>query len=387
MKISLQQRPVISRRTGYTLIEMLIAVSLVAVLMIAVWGLMSMYARLQTTGAEATAEQQLVRSVLQLVHSDLTTVSLPPAELQAAIDDPFAAFDPVEVPTDSGSNTSDSFGVIYDISDLQRHANAGPANITLTGSETAIRFTVPRPAAPLSPKSDIDRLNELGGGSAEAGSRLPDGVAPVVSEFQTIVWQFQQFGSTEQDGLPFGLYRIQTDAARMQTILSYQQRPEQDFNADPIALNREMLELLLFPPPDEFDQSSAQPTSELRCDLIPEIVGCRFEYSSGGRWHDSWQEHRVGTLPDAVRVQLDVVTTRQLDSLRTVYVSAEPPGPLEKQLSQTFARPEFSRRNAATVTTLEELRIVPHQYASIILLNPTLNPGSRAPLNDGGFDL
>ena len=44
---------------GYTLIELLIAMSLVVVLMSAVWGLMSMYSTLQTAGAQATLSNSL----------------------------------------------------------------------------------------------------------------------------------------------------------------------------------------------------------------------------------------------------------------------------------------------------------------------------------------
>ncbi|MEO2032028.1 MAG: prepilin-type N-terminal cleavage/methylation domain-containing protein, partial [Planctomycetaceae bacterium] len=80
-------------RPGYTLIEMLIAVSLMVVLLTAVWGLLSMYSTLQTTGAEATAEQQLVRSVMQLIRNDLSKVPLPAADTAPALSDPFAAFD------------------------------------------------------------------------------------------------------------------------------------------------------------------------------------------------------------------------------------------------------------------------------------------------------
>lgn len=374
-------------RAAYTLIEMLIAVSLVAVLMIAVWGLMSMYTTLQNTGAEATAEQQLVRSVLQLIHSDLTTVPLPPADDLTAIDDPFAAFEPVETGSGTSGSGSDSFRVAFDISDLQQNPDAGPANFTLTGTETAIRFTLPRPAPPSTPPSEIDRLNQLGGGSAEMGDRLPDGVAPVVTEFQTVIWQFQPFGSTEQNGLPFGLYRIQSAAAHLQTILSYQRRPDEEFAADPIHLDQEMLELLLFPPPDDVQNQSTQPPAESLCDLIPEVVGCRFEYYSGGRWETEWESSRSGTLPDAIRVSLDVVSARELADLKSVFVAEGPPGPLEQQLNRRFRGPRPSSRAQTDATSLEELRIVPRQYNSIILLNPTVDSASRSPLDDGGFDL
>ena len=63
-------------RSGYTLVEMLIASVLVAALMSVVWGMMSMYNSYLTAGQSQAVEQQLVRSIMQMIESDLQSVSV-----------------------------------------------------------------------------------------------------------------------------------------------------------------------------------------------------------------------------------------------------------------------------------------------------------------------
>ena len=65
------------RRCAYTLIEMLIASVLVAALMSVVWSMMSMYNGYLRAGQSQAVEQQLIRSVLQLLEDDLQSVAMP----------------------------------------------------------------------------------------------------------------------------------------------------------------------------------------------------------------------------------------------------------------------------------------------------------------------
>ncbi len=389
MMIRSRQNNPATRRSGYTLIEMLISVSLVAVLMLAVWGLMSMYTTLQSSGAEATAEQQLVRSVLQLIRRDLSSVPLPAAEEGQKNRDPFAAFDPVDSFSSLGPDRfrSESNQIVFDIQDLHQNPDAGPANFTFVGTSDTIKLTMPRPAAPPPPASEIDMLNQLGGGSAGVGDGLPEGIAPAVEEFQTVLYQFQSFGSTEDGELPFGLYRLQVQTGHLQALLNRRRRVEQEAVEESLRVNREVLEELLFPPPDDQQQSVQQTVTPPVCDLIPEVVDCRFEYRHGDRWHTRWKSDRAGTLPDAVRISLDVVSANQRDELRAAFVTEGPPGQLEQLLSRSFTRPETPTRRPQRETTFEELKIVPHQYRSIVLLNTTATVRPRSLSDDGGFAL
>lgn len=65
------------RRPAFTLLELLIASSLLALLMLLVWSLFSTYTRLEERGARAASELQLMRSVSQQLRSDIEHLALP----------------------------------------------------------------------------------------------------------------------------------------------------------------------------------------------------------------------------------------------------------------------------------------------------------------------
>ena len=69
-------RPLRKHRGAYTLIEMLIASVLVAALMSVVWSMMSMYNGYLTAGQSQAVEQQLIRSVLDLLEDDLQSAAI-----------------------------------------------------------------------------------------------------------------------------------------------------------------------------------------------------------------------------------------------------------------------------------------------------------------------
>ena len=368
---------------GYTLIEMLIAVSLVVVLLTAVWGLLSMYSTLQTVGAETTAEQQLVRSVMQLMRNDLSKVPLPTADTTATLNDRFAAFDRAEGHQGSGSDhfVEDSFSVVVDINNLWRNENGGPANISIHGTADVIKLTVPALTGGFEPVDDLNASDQPGGSSARVTQSLPDGVMPPVDEFQTIVYQFQRFGSTEDGGLPFGLYRVQADAGRLQTMLARPSRSEFEPAQEVIRLDRGLIEELLFPSGDERQQQFDSMPREPTCDLIPDVVGCRFQYHSGDRWQPNWKSEHANRLPVAIRVTLEIVSTRELDELRALFVPEGPPGRLEQRLNRTFARPEDHTGRSRGHTDVQEVQITPRSYSSLILLDSTAEAGAHSSID------
>jgi len=260
---------------GYTLVEMMIAMVLVATLMSVAWGIMSMYNSLLTAGQSQTTEQQLVRSLFQILSEDLSAVSLKSDEHSSPL---------------PGSQTSglvpalefdaDEFSPFADVSGIATVPYDGPARMTLTGTSAAIRVTVRRPAAQtMTTPSDIDLLNELGGGSQSVeGPQESRGVQ--VAEFQTVVYQLQPFGQTEGiSSLPSGLYRLQTDAVELMELRSQRSTIEQSLSIDDVSINRSTLESLLFPQNDALrdEQVDAENSSAPSYELIPEVVGCRFQ--------------------------------------------------------------------------------------------------------------
>lgn len=369
-----------TRRSGYTLIEMLIAVSLVAVLMTVVWGLMSMYTTLQTVGSEATAEQQLVRSVMQLIQDDLSRVPLSSSEEKARTTDPFAAFAPVLPSPESSREPAGSTATIFEIADLIRNENSGPANIAIRGTSDAIRITVPQQSSWTSPTNQSEGFVE----SVETAT-LPDGLAPSVEEFQTIVVQIQHQHESELTALPTGLLRTQANAAQVDSVLSRQANPDGESMPQGLRLSKTVIEELLFPPADDRQTSEADNHTQATCDLIPDVVGLEFRYHDGNNWQRSWSSSRASQLPAAIEVTIDVITARQLMDLETLSQTSEQPDRLEHYLKQAFTRSEPERRRQPPADTpLESLTITPHRYTSIILLDTTKEVRSQPQTFDSG---
>ncbi len=372
-----------TRRHGYTLIEMLIAVSLVAVLMTVVWGLMSMYTTLRTVGSEATAEQQLVRSVMQLIQDDLRRVPLGAPEPEATTTDPFAAFMPVLPPTVSHNGSSGSPEMIFEIADLIRNEDSGPANVAIQGTRDTIRITVPQRSAWTPPTAQSDGFVE----PVETAT-LQDGMAPSVEEFQTIIYQLQRHEESETTAMPTGLYRTQSHAAQLTTLLSRQSSENGESVPQGLKLPKAVMEELLFPPAD--DRQTADPNTETRptCDLIPDVVGLEFRYHDGNNWQRSWSTKRASQLPVAIEVTIDVITAQQLMDLDALSLTSEQPDRLERYLKQAFTPPTPERRRVAADSPLEELTITPHRYTSIILLDTTREIRSQQETVDfGEFEL
>lgn len=66
-------------KCGFTLLEVIIAMSLVSILMVLVWSLFSTYTRLETRSSRAATELQLVRSISRQLTSDLEHFAVLPS--------------------------------------------------------------------------------------------------------------------------------------------------------------------------------------------------------------------------------------------------------------------------------------------------------------------
>lgn len=389
---------------GYTLIEMLIAMVLVAALMSSMWGILSLYNHLLTSGKERTGQQQLVRSIFQVLDEDLLGVVLPTAEqtpstgstspslldtadTNSVFSDPLSA-----VPMSSESAASNSGQ-----QEIGRLALSRPGQMSLVGTSTAMRLAVRRFVEPSQqPVSDIDLLNQLGGGSAGEASALPDGIAARVPEFQMIVYQFESAATASgPTALPPGLLRLTIDASEFSAMLDQQSTAERSRGSDEVALSRTTLEALLFPAADdrtaaEADAADVEGVAHLsvpQIDYIPEITGCRFQYFDGQSWLSAWSADRGSKLPAAIRVTLDVVSAQDLQRLTPGVSSQTTSDEFQKQLlsgqqpSATNAAPAAQVQSslaAQTVDVTQEL-IPATRFERLILLETARVPAGAEP--------
>lgn len=402
--------------SGYTLVEMLIASVLVAALMSVVWGMMSMYNSFLTTGQTQATEQQLTRSLLQMLERDLQSVSAPDTNPKvvpsleitsesSALDEPPASpVDPFNA--DQLSNSADS--ALNEPSVFAGLASGNtlaiPSQVSLIGNSSSMKLSIEQPTiktshvvSQTSDSSDISgpvndpaiptSTPEPEPIAASEESISVEGVAPVVSEYQTIIWQFQAPGMISgNQSLQAGLYRIQTESLSLHSALNQQDSLLEDSAAEiDASVDRTTLETLLFPPANTRAESGgATSTAEAsvqnvpKFDLIPEIVSCRFEYFSGSSWASTWNSEQQQSLPLAIRVRMQLVNAADLEKLKLIFGdSASQDSPLDDAV---VGSPSTTSASTNTPASTEDSTIDPlaairtRKVERIILLQPVTGP-------------
>ncbi|MEZ6129603.1 MAG: prepilin-type N-terminal cleavage/methylation domain-containing protein [Planctomycetaceae bacterium] len=353
-------------RGGYTLVEMIIAMVLVSALMSSVWTIMSLYNSLLTAGRDRTTEEQLVRSLFELMHDDLASVNVaepPPSMME---------FGDTLNDTTSGTLSSDAATAealptspFAEQSFTEQRSRVG--ELFVSGTSTALRLRIRSFEPPdVRPASDIDLLNELGGGSA-----MQQQDAGNVKEFQTVVYQIipQDSGGPDETavaGLVSGLYRIQADTLAMDALEASQSTAELQRQVSATEVSRQNL-LLLVQTENDSDttldidpQRDSNRLPQAQIESIPEVIDCRFEYFDGSRWVSSWTDDQLQGMPAAVRISLDVVSQKDLQRRNETY---------EPAAAELTAATEAVSLGSAD--DLYSQPIAARRYSRTILLNAT----------------
>ena len=112
-------------------------------------------------------------------------------------------------------------------------------------------------------------------------------------------------------------------------------------------------------------------------ELIPEVVGCRFQYFDGQAWVDDWPENRAETLPAAVRISLDVITATELGELSLAMTQSG--GILDDELDRSFSQMDSGNVATPLNETDPWTGVVPRTFSRIILLDTTRSIGDTNP--------
>ncbi len=389
-------------RAGFTLLEMLIAAVLVSALMSAVWGIMSLYNSMLTAGQDEVTEQQLVRSLFQLMSEDFSTVLTPLEERKVA-----------EVPVNAEENAFIEAATEDEESIVQRSVfdtskkNSHPAAPVFLGTSTAIRITTHKVVPPkIEPElSEFDLLDELGGDLFSDEQAGEQGKAPAVSEFQTVVYQFQRPGQRESSqSLPGGLYRIQVDSLDLLTLLNSRSAFEESRAEDNVRVDRLTLESLLFPQQDRLEEVAEEEleteTIVPHYDLVPEVVDCQFEYFDGANWSSEWPtgENSEVSYPAAIRIRFDLINKQELEKLEALETPDQQVDELEQELNDSFSaetddietNPGLDADQFSQEGTSPLAGITPRRYWRIFLLENPKPPYDESGLGSRGessFDL
>ncbi len=330
-----------SKRNGFTLLELLIAAVLVSALMSAVWGIMSLYNSMLTAGQEEVTEQQLVRSLFQLMEEDFSSV-LTPLDERKVPEKPLNAEENAFAELAQEDQEVTASRSIFEISP----ENSSPAAPVFVGTSTAIRLTTHRVIPPKkeSEISEFELLDELGGGSSSDRYAEQEGESPAVSEFQTVVYQFQMPGQNESvQSLPAGLYRIQVDSLELLSLLNNRTAFQESRVEDGVRVDRLTLESLLFPRQDQLKEGAEMEIETEAIvphyDLVPEVVSCQFEYFDGAAWVSEWptEGNSEVSYPAAIRVRFDLINAQELEKMSVLETPAQESNELERELNDSFS--------------------------------------------------
>ena len=245
-------------RRGFTIMELLLASMLTAILMAGLWGLLSIYERLFMSGETRTEQAQLVRSVMDQLAADLTR----------AIAD----------------NAASSSG-----------GTAAVRRFGLFGASRAFQVDVLQ-APPIESIAgflgdDVDRP-----GRGRFAEKIP--------ELRTVQWQFETADGEGRRGRRSwsGLIRRELDwetpgAKGGGTRASRRIAG----NSTKSRLSRQS------PAVGSFQDGRLEPDSDDESILrVPEVVGVEFRYFDGRGWSDEWNSLTRKSLPMAVEVVLHV---------------------------------------------------------------------------------
>ena len=308
MKFPRQDSVQSHRRGAYTLIEMLIASGLVAVLMSAAWGLMSLYTGMLSAGRSGAAEQQLARSLFRLMADDARQAVLPESAetlTQRAHEGPDNAIDSSPPPGllqtgMSAEPTDDLFG------QTEIGAVTPVADIALIGTEQTLRITG-LPAAELDstfPDETTRTPNSFDADTQPASENR----GFIESQLKTVIYRFEppQAQRPQDERWPSGLHRVELDAQRAIAIAT--EGTTDDAN------DRLLLAMVVGTMLEEVNPDEAY-EDRIAHEHAPEVVRCRFRYFDGTAWQSEWDSQSAQSLPAAIQIQLWLVSRQEHNAI------------------------------------------------------------------------
>lgn len=266
---------------AFTLLELILALSIMVAIIAMLWTLMQTYAIYQESGTRYTENSQLVRSLSQLLDDDLGS----------------AIQDPVHPHT----------GPLIGEDSLRRFG--------LSGTSKSLRIDVVQ-INPFKPAESKPRTRSAALGRVEA----PESQAP---ELKTVYYDFFPIGMAAMNGKK-GLSRSELD---FETPLDEVDIPELVGETDPFAFgganavsfgawtNENPVD---YSGRDENSKKSvpaATPIDSANTMWAPEVVDCLFRYSDGNTWAESWDSIDRAGLPVAIEVTIKLMPPADLEKV------------------------------------------------------------------------
>ena len=337
-------------RAGFTLLEIMIATLLMAVLLLATWSLLGIYQNQFERNQQRTERAQLIRSVRQRLEDDLrrclvdslhenpSSASSATAEeadpdqaasvLSASVP---AANDNTDTPPASTSLFSEQADPLDALNPLDPLDAAGMSSlgpdlaaelaqevwlqpaIGLRGNARGLVLDALQPLEPAmattSESSDVRELRD------EQQAPPPDVV-------RRVIYLFTDEATSLRQGRPPGLLRCEWTERELLTLQTIAAGGDLYILLENLVADWPVVEATgtntgpmasesLRDPLDLNRQASAEMEQvtthiEQRVDLLPEISAFRLRYFDGGGWRDRWDSRQEQMLPVAIELRFDV---------------------------------------------------------------------------------
>lgn len=296
------------RRSGYTILELMISLVLMATLMMVAWSILGSYRDAEQRGWNQTYQMQVIRIARQWLQTDADSLMEPPVQTSSPTD-PLQSFSSTsEMTPFKGDEQGFEVDVMPSVDPLAWIQEVTRADEPLTTTTQALEATNSNTAIAIDPLA-VHRLR------------------------YTIVGNMPiDTTSTETDEEFFDLQRELIPIDRW-SHASSSPSPEKLLTTEDLYRVGED-ELLT-------DSASAvkSPVASLRNLITP-----RFRYSDGKQWLSQWDSQLKGGLPRAIELSFD------LPSASTDYERIEPEADETGELiADDFTRGEFSTENLVSV--------------------------------------
>ena len=312
-------------RVAFTLIETIIAMSLMTLLMAIVWTMFSVYTKLESKGVAAAKESALIRSIDRQLRQDLLHT--------------------VGIDTTRPFTTKD---------DSDQAANWFPINGYLIGTATDLHFVISSEPISADPVGKIRVISyeprSLVGGELEDAD-------PFVAKEPTDVRLGNNLGLADGNLTPLGIDRHERSWA------SYTEaRSTDDSDQNLLSTNRptslDADDLIQVGPNPLLDQEQDQLYAEAEdtTDQIPEIQYLNFRYFDGDGWRSVWDSTVSGHLPIAIEVSFDLemVDEQAMEPAATPTDGVQSAGVENQELGgETRDRNQLSGSTSADTITIE----------------------------------
>lgn len=268
------------RRSGFTLLEVLLALALATVLLTAVWASLDLFYRYSDAGREEADQLQVTRAVFQALERDIRSSILPP-------DAPVSAPSTDTTSDDSTSNNTQS---------SSGSSSSTSSTTSSSTSSTSTDSTTPKPIIFIGDKESFVFQSLLPQNLEQASlAAAGEGASGFRRDLQWIGWSATgKLPTNLPSGTPIPPPPPQDEIDDRPQVIRWQ--------TDVVG--------------DSTDSSSPPTSFPIPPEVVPELLRFHLRYFDGLEWVETWDSDLDGGLPLAVEIEIDVASHAEVEAVR-----------------------------------------------------------------------